>query len=222
MSHPETRVRTPARRAFEHLRSEFATEFIRRNPSGGLPLKVRKGGTSPIRYRAASGTFSADLGPSGAEGLPDLTRYPEALATGRELLELCTERFDAYSRYLGRGGASAGETLQALALLPPSQRRSASREAAGDSLAWLTARADAGTPVPFQDVCARVGGQPRKRPRRQGSATLRTRSAASGWGSSQTRASPGAPPPRRPCCSSLWTPRAILSARHRTPIRRRS
>ncbi|ACS39434.1 conserved hypothetical protein [Methylorubrum extorquens AM1] len=163
MSHPETRVRTPARRAFEHLRPEFATEFGRRNPSGGLPLKVRKGGTSPILYRAASGTFSADLGPTGAEGLPDLARYPEALATGRELLELCTERFDAYSRYLGRGGASAGETLQALALLPPGRRRSVSREAAGDGLAWLAARAAAGAPVPFQDVCARVGGQPQEK-----------------------------------------------------------
>ncbi|WP_238307483.1 TerB N-terminal domain-containing protein [Methylorubrum suomiense] len=140
MSHPETRVRTPARRAFEHLRSEFATEFGRRNPSGGLPLKVRKGGTSPIWYRAASGTFSADLGPTGVEGLPDLARYPEALATGRELLELCTERLDAYSRHLGRGGGSAGETLQALALLPPGRRRSVSREAAGDGLAWLAAR----------------------------------------------------------------------------------
>lgn len=159
MSHPETRVRIPARRAFEHLRSEFASEFGRRNPSGGLLLKVRKGGTSPIRYRAASGTFSADLGPAGAEGLPDLERYPEALATGRELLELCTERFDAYSRHLGRGGASGGETLQALALLPPGRRESASREAAGDGLAWLAAHAAAGAAVPFQDVCARVGGQ---------------------------------------------------------------
>ncbi|WP_183571060.1 TerB N-terminal domain-containing protein [Methylorubrum rhodinum] len=163
MSHPETRVRTPARRAFEHLRSEFASEFSRRNPSGGLTLKVRKGGISLIRYRSASGTFSADLCPAGAEGLPDLARYPEALATGRELLDLCTERLDAYSRHLGRGGASAGETLHALALLPPGRRESASREAVGDGLAWLAARAAAGAPVPFQEVCARVGGQPQEK-----------------------------------------------------------
>ena len=81
MSHPETRVRTPARRAFEHLRSEFASEFGRRNPSGGLLLKVRKGGTSPIRYRAASGTFSADLGPAGADGFSaeaDRPTFPQS------------------------------------------------------------------------------------------------------------------------------------------------
>ncbi len=164
MSHPETRVRTPARRVFAHLRPEFAAEFGRVNPTGGLLLKRRKSGSSPVTYRAASGTFTADLVSAEQGTLPDLERYPEALAAGRELLELCTGRLDAYSRYLGRGAAPGQATLQALALLPPSRRQEASREAAGDSLAWLNARTAACAPVPFQEVNEQVGARGEDRP----------------------------------------------------------
>lgn len=164
MSHPETRVRTPARRALDLLREEFAAEFLARHPSGGLPVSIRKGKNAPARYRAASATFTADLGREAFGLLPDLDRYPEPLALGRELLDACTDRLDAFSRHLGRVGGSAGApTLQAVALLPPNLRDLALAGKASDDMVWIAARADLGAPVPFGEACARVLGQAAER-----------------------------------------------------------
>ncbi|MEL6062327.1 TerB N-terminal domain-containing protein [Methylobacterium sp. DCY52] len=107
MSHPETRVRTPARRAFDRVRDEFVAEFERRHPSGGLPIKWRKGAPSPALYRAASRTFEVDLALFGSERMPDLARHADALALGRELLDLSSDRLDAYSRHLGKEAGRA-------------------------------------------------------------------------------------------------------------------
>jgi tellurite resistance protein/peptidoglycan hydrolase-like protein with peptidoglycan-binding domain len=158
MSHPETRVRTAARRAFDHLRVAFAAEFERRNPSGGLLLTAEPGRTSPLRYRAASGTFEVDLGSDRVGALPDLAQFPEALACGREILDLCTDRLDAYSRHIGRCPTGAS-TLQALALLPWDARERALGTASREDLAWLAAHADHGGTIPFADVSDRLSGQ---------------------------------------------------------------
>lgn len=160
MSHPETRVRTPARRAFDHLRTEFAFEFTRRHPSGGLLLKGRKGKGASIPYRAASGSFTVGLESVGVEALADLSRYPEALTAGRELLEICTGRLDAFSRHLGRAsGAATAMTLQSFALLPPARREQALDPGANEDLAWIRKHADSCTSVPFEYLNGRVSGQ---------------------------------------------------------------
>ncbi|ACL62640.1 conserved hypothetical protein (plasmid) [Methylobacterium nodulans ORS 2060] len=161
MAHPETRVRTAARRAFDYLRQGFADEFRRRHPSGGLVVKPRQGKAAPIAYHAASGTFTATLGAERLGRLPDLSRYPEPLALGRELLEICTDRLDAYSRHLGRTtGEAAAPMLQAVALLPPGLlRERALTGPAGESLEWLSARAHDSLPVPFAEVSIQVSGQ---------------------------------------------------------------
>ncbi|GJE19549.1 hypothetical protein AIGOOFII_4300 [Methylobacterium marchantiae] len=165
MSHPETRVRTPARRAFDHLRTEFAAEFAQRHPSGGLLLKARKGKGASIPYRAASGSFTVGLEPDGVETLPDLSRYPEALTAGRELLEICTNRLDAYSRRLGKASATASATtLQAFALLPPARREEALEPTAAEDLAWVRMHAASGTSVPYMELSQRVLGQPGEKP----------------------------------------------------------
>lgn len=156
MSHPETRVRTPARRAFDHLRAEFAAEFDRRHPSGGLRLKAGKGKAATLQYRAASGSFTVGIEPDGMDALPDLSRFPKALATGRELLEICTDGLDAYSRQLGKGGVV---TLRALALLPPGRRERAAGEVAGEDLDWLRTNAASGVSIPFHDLGSRISGQ---------------------------------------------------------------
>lgn len=158
MSHPETQVRTPARRAFDHLRDAFAAEFDGRRPAGGLVLAAEPGRTSPLRYRGASGTFEVDVAPDVIGTLPDLAQFPETLAFGREILGRCTDRLDAYSRHVGRHPSRAS-TLQALALLPPDERQRALGAAGRGDLEWLAARADAGASVPFADVFGRLSGQ---------------------------------------------------------------
>jgi peptidoglycan hydrolase-like protein with peptidoglycan-binding domain/uncharacterized tellurite resistance protein B-like protein len=160
MSHPETRVRTPARRAFDRVRDEFVAEFERRHPSGGLPIKWRKGAPSPALYRAASRTFEVDLALFGSERMPDLARHADALALGRELLDLSSDRLDAYSRHLGKeAGRASPLSLQALALLPAGQRERAADAPAAAHLSWLRERAEACAPVPLAELGRRVAGR---------------------------------------------------------------
>ncbi len=144
MSHPETRVRTPARRALPILRKVFATKLAEAHPSGLLAKRVKTMKALTLPYRAASGSFTVDVHPAG-EKVPDVLARDEPLATGRRLLDACTDELDAFSRELGKlSGASP--TLVALAKLPASARREAADALPDPPLAALD-RMCAGGPV---------------------------------------------------------------------------
>jgi uncharacterized tellurite resistance protein B-like protein len=101
MTHPETRVRTPARRALAELRLLFKVAVENEFPDG--PKFPRAGRVRRLEalYAAASGTFMSEILPKD-HGLPDVMRLSEPLATARRLFEACSTQLDAYSRELGR------------------------------------------------------------------------------------------------------------------------
>ena len=145
MSHPETKVKTPARRAFSQLKSMFDEECQRRFPRG-LVLDNRNLPRAEILYRSASGTFVSDL--TDAFGpLPDASHCSDALALGRNILDDCTERLDRYSRRVAKAPELA-KSLQAIALLPPAQRALAIKALPNNPLTWLHARVLAQDIVP--------------------------------------------------------------------------
>lgn len=136
MSHPETRVRMPARRAFDLLRESFIAEVSAAYPSG---LRFGPSGPLPgveLTYRAASSSFEVQLRPSTGR-IPDVTGLAEPIGVGRALLDKCTEELDAYSRTLARGGGAP--TLHAISRLPPALRQRASAELPGNPLTQLLA-----------------------------------------------------------------------------------
>ncbi|MDO9299046.1 TerB N-terminal domain-containing protein [Bradyrhizobium sp.] len=153
MSHPETRVKTPARRAFTQLKSMFEEECQRRFPRG-LVLDSRNLPRAEILYRSASGTFVSDL--TDAFGsLPDASGCSDALALGRNILDDCTEQLDRYSRRVAKAPEHGG-SLHAIALLPPAQRTLAIKDLPNNPLTWLYEHVLAEEIVPAAQLFDRV------------------------------------------------------------------
>lgn len=145
MSHPDTKVRTPARRAFSQLQGMFDEECRRRFPNG-LVLDGRRLAPARILYRSASGTFVSNLTDI-LGALPDVSNCSEALALGRNLLDDCTERLEEYSRFVAKAPELAA-SLHAIALLPRTQRALALEALPSDPLQWMRERARAQDLVP--------------------------------------------------------------------------
>ncbi len=155
LSHPETRLRTPARRAPSELRELFTSEVAKAFPKG-----VKVGGASRIRklvapYRAASGSFEIDLLPAN-HGLPDISGLSEPLGAARRILDDCTDRLDTYSRELGRS-EGLRPTLSAVAKLPLPLRTTRVRMLPDDPLGILTSLAETGEPITVTDLGSRLG-----------------------------------------------------------------
>jgi uncharacterized tellurite resistance protein B-like protein len=155
MSHPETRVRTPARRAFPQLVELFRKECERRQPKG-LLFDARGLPPARIVYRAASGTFVCDL-TENYGAFPDASKHAAALAFGRTVLDACTERLDAYSRFVGKAPELAG-CLHAMALLPPETRASLLEPGSESPAAWLHDQADRMAAVPVAELFKLMAG----------------------------------------------------------------
>ena len=113
-NHAETRLRTPARRAFPEFRELFKILFDERLPSG-LKLRTPKRLLRP-RYAAASGAFEVDL-THYVEEIPDISGTSKPLAIARDIAEEAMNSLDKYSRFLGRKPEGRG-TIEAHALLP--------------------------------------------------------------------------------------------------------
>ena len=114
LAHPETRLRTPARRAFDEFTSLFVIRFTEKYPNG---LQIR----SPKRklthrYRAASGTFELQFKEE-LDWCPDVSRLTRPVKIAARFAEECMDQLNAYSRYLGRVPDGRG-TIKAHSLLP--------------------------------------------------------------------------------------------------------
>ena len=114
VAHPESRLRTPAKRAFPEFRALFTLLFNERFPEG---LRIRKP-TRLLRagYASASATFAVDLKPFFGD-IPDITGTSRPLSIAEELVEEATVELDKYSRFLGRH-PEGRDTVEAHALLP--------------------------------------------------------------------------------------------------------
>ncbi|PWB81552.1 MAG: hypothetical protein C3F11_14930 [Methylocystaceae bacterium] len=137
MTHPETRVRTPARRALPELRLLFKATVEKEFPDGLKFLRAGRARRLEALYEAASGTFVSEMLPKD-HGLPDVMRLSEPLATARRLFDACSSQLDAYSRELSRANGLE-PNLNVLSRLPV-ELRSVIAEALPD--APLSALAD--------------------------------------------------------------------------------
>ncbi|OWK20010.1 hypothetical protein AJ88_35375 [Mesorhizobium amorphae CCBAU 01583] len=131
---PETRVRTPARRAQTVLRELFAEAVEKKYPNG---VRVAAAGVRKLKvnYRACSGTFDLDIRPLGGD-LPDITNRSEPIGGARRIFDDCTDRLDDYSRMLGRS-EGLRPTLAAVAQLPLGLRVKYAEELPGQPLSRI-------------------------------------------------------------------------------------
>lgn len=112
--HPEIYLRTPASRCSVEFRKLFELRY-REKFGTGMTLKPNKTKLA-LTYRPASASFGDSVAfPIGE--LPDVTGLSGPPQKLREIADECTDKLDAYSRWLGRNPDGNG-TLAAAALLP--------------------------------------------------------------------------------------------------------
>ncbi|MER9592932.1 TerB N-terminal domain-containing protein [Mesorhizobium australicum] len=159
LADPETRVRTPARRAQTLLRELFAEAVEKQYPNG---VRVPAAGVRKLKvnYRACSGTFDLAMRPFGGD-LPDITNRGEPIGGARRIFEDCTDRLDNYSRILGRS-EGLRPSLAAVAQLPLGLRVKTCEKLAGRPLSRLQELAIEGTLIPIQKLAELAGMDPNK------------------------------------------------------------
>ncbi|MEI9412249.1 TerB N-terminal domain-containing protein [Mesorhizobium salmacidum] len=158
LADPETRVRTPARRAQTQLRELFAEAVEKQYPNG---VRVPAAGVRKLKvnYRACSGTFDLAIRPFGV--LPDITNRSEPIGGARRIFDDCTDRLDNYSRMLGRS-EGLRPSLAAVAQLPLGLRVKNCETLAGSPLSRLQELVSDGALVSIQQLAQLAGIEPDK------------------------------------------------------------
>lgn len=154
MSHPETSVRTPAKRALPELRELFSDAVARAYPKG-FRVPVGRAKMLKSSYRACSSTFEVDIRPYGGD-LPDITGRSKPIETGREIFNACVQQLDAYSRALGRLPGMTSN-LAAIARLPAGYRRRRAEQLEGKPLDRIDALAKGSLPCPIEQLIVLTG-----------------------------------------------------------------
>ena len=159
LAHPETSLRTPARRAFREFKAMFSVVFDARFPQG-LAIRAPKR-MLRARYSAAAGTFEVDLNRFIGE-IPDISKVRRPLTIANELVKEATDALDRYSRLLGRDPDARG-TIKAHALLPEALWPLFPCAEVEELQRWTQAIIEAGGLVPVEELIERLDGAlPRK------------------------------------------------------------
>ena len=154
LCHPETRLRTPAKRAFPEFKAYFGCLFDQEFPNG-LKLRVPKRKLK-LLYHASSGNFVTDLG-GNLGGVPDVSSLSSPLSSARSIADKATDGLDKYSRYLGRNPEGRG-TIEAHALLPEAVWSLFPCPEKEELRTWVANQVDVGGLVLVEDVIERLEG----------------------------------------------------------------
>lgn len=148
-THPETRVRTPARRAPELLEALFVHRIEEQFPQG---LRVSGGRFKMLKahYRACSGSFDVEVAAVGGS-IPDISERAEPITTARTTFERCSDELDDYSRALGRS-PGLKPTLSIVSKLPDPLRLPAVENVPGRPLEKIATLARNLEPPPLKDL----------------------------------------------------------------------
>ena len=133
VGHPDTRLRTPARRC----REEFKALFLRRFEDkfgAGMALRPNKRRLR-ISHNPASASFGGPV-EIALDSFPDVSGLSRPLRALREIAEAASSDLESYSRFIGRQPENA-TSLQALALLPPELAACRRGPEADRLIAWI-------------------------------------------------------------------------------------
>lgn len=116
LHHPERNLRTAAQRCAPEFRAMFGLIFDQRF-AGGLTVRKPRKLLRPV-YRAASGSFDADLTPLFGAACPDVADQRRPIEIAQEIADEASAALDRFSRFIGRNPDGRG-TIEGQALLPP-------------------------------------------------------------------------------------------------------
>ena len=141
--HPETRLRTPARRCPDEFRQLFVQRYHQRFGSG-MVLKPNKRRLK-ISHRPASASFGGQVDVP-FDNVPDVSVLTKPVRLLREIAETVMSELEGYSRLVGRSPEKA-RSLEGWALLPPELAESRTSPASERLLSWITESLDGGDGV---------------------------------------------------------------------------
>ena len=151
---PETKLRTPAKRAFAEFKAYFQHLFDREYPDG---LKIRTPRRRlKLKYHAASGNFATDLNEYLGD-IPDVSSLSAPLRIAQRIDDTSADGLDKYSRYLGRNPDGRG-SIEAHALLPEALWPLFPCPEKEELQIWATKQIESGGLVPVEDVVERLEG----------------------------------------------------------------
>ena len=154
LCHPETRLRTPAKRAFAEFQAHFRHVFDLEYPEG-LKIRMPKRRLK-LQYHAASGNFTRNLSKYLGD-IPDVSGLSAPLRIAQRIADTSADGLDKYSRYLGRNPSGKG-TIKAHALLPEALWPLFPCPEKEELQTWATKRIEAGGLVPVEDVVEQLEG----------------------------------------------------------------
>ena len=154
VTHPESRLRTPAKRSFPEFKALFGIRCNDRFPNGVKVTRPRR--TLSFSYRASSGNFEIDL-TERIGGAPDIARLSRPLDRISPIVEEVTTELDKFSRYLGRNPDGRG-SIEAHALLPDPLRALFPCPEMDELKAWAQDRIAQGGLVPVAALIERLEG----------------------------------------------------------------
>ncbi len=164
LCHPETRLRTPAKRAFAEFKAYFRHMFDKEY-TDGLKIRTPKRRLK-LQYHAASGNFATDLKEYLGD-IPDVSSLSAPLRIAERIADTSADDLDKYSRYLGRNPDGQG-TIEAHALLPEALWLLFPCPEKEELQTWTTEQIESGGLVPVEDVVERLeGARPDKIGKRQ-------------------------------------------------------
>lgn len=164
--HPESQVRTVARRCPDEFQALFREKFVSRYPKGlnvSKPKRVLKG-----TYEAASSEFTFDFTPKiGGKELADISNLKKPVTIAQEIADEAMNELDKFSRYLSRNPEGRG-SVEAQALLPKELWKLFPSEELDALSGWASAIINDGGLVSLVDVIHRLeGAYPEKVGKRQ-------------------------------------------------------
>ena len=154
LCHPETRLRTPAKRAFVEFKEYFRCLFDDEFPNG-LKLRVPKRRLK-LMYHASSGNFAINLSENLGE-VPDVSSLSSPLSTAQAIADKASNGLDKYSRYLGRNPEGRG-TIEAHAILPEAIWSVFPCPEKEELRIWVANQVETGGLVPVEKVIERLEG----------------------------------------------------------------
>ena len=158
MTHPETRLRTPAVRAFPEFKALFELRFRERFP-GGLKVTAPRR-TLSLSYQAASVNFDVEITPRIEGGaIPDIAGLSKPVARVTPIADEATDDLLNFSRYLARNPEGRG-TIKAHAALPDDLHGLFPCPELDELKEWAQQRMAAGGLAPVADLVERLEGAP--------------------------------------------------------------
>ena len=157
--HPETRLRTPAKRAHSEFKTLFTRLFNEKYPNG-LRINAPKRNLK-VEYKAASHAFEVDLTKK-VGVVPDIGALTRPVKLAGEIVDQAVTALDRYSRFIGKH-PDKKETMEAYAHLPQQLWNTLHSTELENLRNWTTEVIENGGLVPLVQVLERIEGeQPEK------------------------------------------------------------